>query len=518
MAERAEIGVIAGVPSRHGLWIGLALVVLAASVGLALVASPAPNWVGRAAILSLVVLAVGLVRAQFGALALMFVLFTRLPDLSVYGQPAAIAEMIVALPILAMVTYQLATRRVQPATHLVPIGMLGYAAVALISAIAAQSPISGLAEVAAQLREVGLVFVLATLVTGLAGLRRATWTLIVAATFAAVTGLVGEAIGQDLGGLAIVEQSHIVGPLNGSRLGGLMHESNWFALMLVPVVPLAFYRAWYESRAVLRVGALAAAGLVSLAIVLTFSRGGFLGLLAALGCVAVRQRARPARLLVLLLVPVLLVVTTPLSYWQRMSTLEEFTQSSSPGDESLRDRLTLVKTSVLMLADHPFMGIGAGNYARLYPEYVNRVDPTLVSRKELLTSHSGPIQIAVDSGVAGLAAFGSVLLFAGIGTRQAARYFRRSGSADGVVLLEGVAVSVGAYLVASLFMDSSYNRYFWMLIGLLIIGQRAAQALSGDAPGRIRPAIPLWRSWPRAIIGGPAAVDFAHVTGPPDLP
>lgn len=491
---------IARMSYRPGLWVALL-----AAAGLALLTvSAAPTWLSRAVILSAGVLAVSLVRAEFGALALTFVLFTRLADLSVGAQTAALGEAIVALPVLGIVTYQLAMRRVQPGRHLVLVGMLGSAAVALISDVAAQSPVSGLSEVAAQLRQVGLVFVLATLVTGVDGLQRATWTLIVAAAFAAITGLVGEAIGQDLGGLAVVEHSQIVGALDGSRLGGLMGESNWFALMLVPVVPLALYRAWYESRAMLRVGALAAAGLVSLAIVLTFSRGGFLGLLAALGLVALRQRTRPARLLVLGLVPVLLVIATPPSYWQRMFTLEEFIRGSSSSDESLRDRLTLMEVGALMLADHPLTGVGKGNYATLYPQYVTRVDPTLLSRKGVLFTHSGPIQIAADSGIAGLAAFGGVLVLAGIGTKRAARYGRQSGPLHGAVLLEAVAVSIGAYLVASLFMDSSYDRYFWMLIGLLVIGQRAAQAMPGaDAPrriGKLGAATHSWRSWPGAII------------------
>jgi O-antigen ligase len=499
MLPRTHLQATVGWPYVRRSAPGAALVGAEVAAGLLLLANGgAPVWVGRALLLSAGVLAASLLNAELGALALLGVLFARLSELWVTGAPLAVGELIVALPVLALTTRQILRRGLRPVRSPLVIAMLVCASVPLVSNAAAATPANGVAEFSAQLRQIGLVIVLATLISGIAGLRRASWVMIGVGVFAAVTGVLGEMLGRDLGGLAIVEHSQIVGPLDGSRLGGLMGESNWFALMLLPLVPLALYRAWYESGVVLRLAGLGSAAAISLGIMLTFSRAGFVGLLAALALLAVRQRGHPARLLLLAMVPVVLLAATPPSYWQRMFTLGELVPGSSPEDESLRDRWSLAQVGLLMLVDHPVAGVGHTNYAALYSSYAPVVDPTLPNRrgKPLLYTHSGPVQIAADGGLLGLATFGIALgLIAAVSRRTILR-LKSTGDSAGAMLLEAAQVSIGAYLVASVFMDGSYDRYFWSLIGLVVIGELAAHTSTASASADWR----WWRKWPGAII------------------
>jgi hypothetical protein len=126
------------------------------------------------------------------------------------------------------------------------------------------------------------------------------------------------------------------------------------------------------------------------------------------------------------------------------------------------------------------------------------VDPTLLNRngKPLLYTHSGPIQIAADGGLLGLASFGAALALTAVVSRKTIRQLKEAEEWTGARLLEAAQVSIGAYLVASVFMDGSYDRYFWLLIGLVLIGERAVHTAAASAEADWRP----WRDWPGAII------------------
>lgn len=155
---------------------------------------------------------------------------------------------------------------------------------------------------------------------------------------------------------------------DGHVFGSYAHP-NSFAGYLVLFLPAVFGAAWlarhqnlpYASRMLLLTGAIISAG----ALYLTHSRGAMLGLLAAGGLVGVVVgwrwlMANPVYLLVLLLGVVgggyLLV------------------QAGSRGVGKTADtaayRLDYWSATARMLRDHPFQGVGAGNFGGAYPRYM----------------------------------------------------------------------------------------------------------------------------------------------------
>lgn len=85
-------------------------------------------------------------------------------------------------------------------------------------------------------------------------------------------------------------------------------------------------------------------------------------------------------------------------------------------DESSGNRLELVEGGLAMVADRPLWGFGSGSFAERFRE---REDAS--SRRAASASHTIPITVAAEQGVAGLAAYLVLavtslrLLFAGLG-------------------------------------------------------------------------------------------------------
>jgi O-antigen ligase len=70
-------------------------------------------------------------------------------------------------------------------------------------------------------------------------------------------------------------------------------------------------------------------------------------------------------------------------------------------DVTARERLYMWKSGLVMWREHPWLGVGPGGVGRLYRQYAQ---PEAV-RKTTSHVHSSPLQVLVERGVVGLAAW-----------------------------------------------------------------------------------------------------------------
>ncbi len=127
--------------------------------------------------------------------------------------------------------------------------------------------------------------------------RAAGWALILSGGFMAAVNVyqfVSGTFDNDYLGLAQAEIAQIVtGEADAPRIGGPLASPNFFALVLVPVVAMAWSRVVSVTESAAGRALAAGCGLLSLvAMVLTFSRGALVGL-ALIGLILV-WRARPS--------------------------------------------------------------------------------------------------------------------------------------------------------------------------------------------------------------------------------
>ncbi len=178
------------------------------------------------------------------------------------------------------------------------------------------------------------------------------------------------------------------------------------------------------------------------AFALTYVRGAWLGFLA--GAVVVIGLVRHGRRLVLIgvLLLVALVALVP-GLRQRAESIAD------PADPTARDRWSMWASGIAMARDHPLTGAGPGQVKHEYRRYA-RPDALQRSRGHL---HNTPLQILVERGVLGLAAWLSIFA---VYAWQAACRLRALAAADlaGARIVVGSLAAVVGFLVGGL---TEYN-------------------------------------------------------------
>ncbi len=228
------------------------------------------------------------------------------------------------------------------------------------------------------------------------------------------------------------------------RGSGTFDQPNPFAGYLNTVLPLAICCLIFRvlpRRWMWLVVAVTAAGILG-----SLSRGGELGSVAALLTIGLaRTKIVKAFLLVAVatgaLVAAGLVVgllpgslTDPIAQGLGIANVDVVNPNSV--DWSTAERLAHMEAGLHMFADHPYLGVGIGNYPAQYPNY--QVAP--VWGPNLGHAHNYYINIAAEAGVIGFAAY--ILLF-GSAMAICLRTYRRSTEPFGKTLgLGGLAVLI----------------------------------------------------------------------------
>lgn len=324
-------------------------------------------------------------------------------------------------------------------------------------------------------KSVAIYLLVATLASSAALVRRAAWSLLACGALLGSLGVAQIATGDfqnDFGGLARVKYAQIYGDVFEPRIAGPLGDPNFYAQALVLLVPLGLSLAMSERAAHRKAIALAGTGLVVGAAALTYSRGGALALavvlaLSLLAWPLSRRRAALATGLVAVLVALLV----PAGFARRLTTLEQVwpgREAVLRPDSSLEKRRLLVGAAWRMFLDHPLAGVGAGNYTVHFESYADEVGGMARDYEEpdeRHYPHSLYLEIAAETGLVGLVAFGGVIAAGVVSLRRAREAFRRAGDERTAALVQGFAIALFGYLVSSLFLHGHYQRYLWLLLG-----------------------------------------------------
>jgi probable O-glycosylation ligase (exosortase A-associated) len=212
-----------------------------------------------------------------------------------------------------------------------------------------------------------------------------------------------------LGFLAVKEGliSLLVGGGHKILGSGSVGDNNSLAAGLLMIVPLLFYLSRYAAVRYVRAGLLAVLGLSLVTIVMTFSRGGFIGLLV-LGAFMIknsRYRLRSAAVVVAL--AAVTYVLAPESWFMRLDTI-----STIDNDSSFMGRVVAWKMSWLIAMDRPFFGGGMhavqnmlvwSTYRPLLPSLDFIVTPPADTIPH--AAHSIYFEVLGDTGFVGLLLF-----------------------------------------------------------------------------------------------------------------
>jgi O-antigen ligase len=253
---------------------------------------------------------------------------------------------------------------------------------------------------------------------------------------------------------------------------GLTQNPNDLALMLNLLLPLSAGLLGSVRSASARTVLVGAVVLDAVAIVLTFSRAGFLTLAASgaffLGGFARRQRWKPVVLTVAL--GLVSLPFLPQGYIDRLATIADI-ESDPTGSAQERWKDTLAAAQFVL--DNPILGAGAG---------MNILALNEVRGPEWKMVHNAYLEYAVDLGLPGLVLF--VLLLASC-FRTAGSVRKRCQASPAVrglgEIAHGIQVSLAAFAVAAFFHPVGYQFYFFYLAGLAVAARAAYEESTGQS-------------------------------------
>lgn len=291
---------------------------------------------------------------------------------------------------------------------------------------------------------------------------------------------------NEWGGLARIKHAQIYGDVFEERIAGPLGDPNYFAQMLLLLVPLGLLPTW-AGRRWRRGLALAAAVLLAAATVYTYSRGGALalGLVVAL---ALLVRGLTWRMVTAAAAGVLVaVLLMPGAFARRLTTLQQILPGQEQvldPDSSIEKRRLVTRVAWEIFLDHPGLGVGAGNYAARFPSYAARTgfavreydDPS-----EPQYPHNLYLEIGAETGMVGLLAFGALVLGVFGVLARARRRFLDLGQPGLADLSAALAIGVAGYLASSLFLHGHFLRYLWLFFGLAVACDLLAGRLTSTA-------------------------------------
>ena len=282
------------------------------------------------------------------------------------------------------------------------------------------------------------------------------------------------------------------------RAAGPFGESNFFALSLATLMPMALYLigrgGWRQ-----RIGIVAVPCLIA-GIYATGSRGGALAGGAAILVVSLLsgdRRVRIGGVAAIVAAGLLLLLFSA--------------QASSSASRTVSGRTTENLIAWAMFKDYPIVGVGPDQYPMLYSLYTPKIGNDNRTERE---PHSLPLQILAEQGLVGLLGWIGAIIFLARLT-----YTRRvwDDPTGRIVIL-----SIVTYLLGSLFLHGSELRLLWILAGMLIavgvwgappVARRRSAPTAGERRARLGRGEPQWR-WCSAGLGSRTRSCAARASGP----
>ncbi len=426
-----------------------------------------------AGIAGLVMVMMIVIQPSLGANILIIAIFTNISSLLTdSGYPGVIKPLVVVVFAAIMVRNyyagQLPTERNQ--TLRVEFFIIGYAITVVLSYLVADSKSRAMDNITDLAKDIAILYTILFALRNIRDWKRTIWAIIITASLLSILGLFQVASGnytETFFGLAKVVRDGAT-----QRLGGPVNEPNMWGQIIVAVLSLAIFRTLHETHPTRKLISAGMTALIFMELLNTYSRGAYLAFSVAVFLIMfVFEKNFDLRKAILgVIVVVMVFPLLPASYRDRFSTLLSLSPSTENGiyeDSSFRGRTSEILTGLRMFAEHPILGLGAGNYRNNYQKYAQLIGIEL--RSEEREAHSLYIEVLAETGILGIFFFGGIIysLFAAL-TKMTRLLQNYPGYDDWLPWLNAFKVALGGYLTAAIFLQGSYIRYFWIFVALTV--------------------------------------------------
>src|SRR6266480_7719450 len=216
------------------------------------------------------------------------------------------------------------------------------------------------------------------------------------------------------------------------------------------------------SRILVRLGGGISAILLLVVILLTQSRGAFIGLVAGMGPALIWSGLkRPGRLLFFAGILALVIgLAIPASVWERLSGIEKLTSESTIAEAdalgSAAQRLAIQKVAWQIFVDNPVFGVGLGAYPLMNARYAPELG--------ISDTHNTYLNLAAELGLPGLVLWCALVLSV---LRYAYRSRRLAAPGELATQQAWIERALCAYLVAAVFGSFAKLTFPYLLLAVL---------------------------------------------------
>lgn len=454
-------------------------IALGVVIGMGVVLSGQPGVV-LILLLGVIIFAGAVLSVEFGLLILVLLAYTRTSDILVqYYSAPSVAKLFIPLLIVAILVrwalnHQPPRGWEKPAILLGIYGMVGFG-----SLIYAPDPYRVQDALIVFVKDAIIVLVVVVLLQTARNFKRVVWTLILIGIFLGSLSLfqyVTKTYNDNYLGFAQANIQSITGERSDYRSAGPIGDPNYYAQIMVVLLPIALERLLHEQKPLLR--GLAAWGVVVIvfAIFLTYSRGGFLAMSVSLLAFLMVYPPKIAYIPIAIMGGLLLLSLAPPNYLDRILSLNElFTSDGSRmvNDPALRGRASENLAALAMVKAHPLFGIGLSNFSYLFNQYSKEAGLALVATER--AAHNLYLEVVAETGLVGLATFLIILATCIRTIAHCWWVFVKTKYREYAGMIAAFGMGFLGYLVAAFFIHGAYPRYFYLLIGIALSLHLVAQ-------------------------------------------
>lgn len=277
--------------------------------------------------------------------------------------------------------------------------------------------------------------------------------------FDAIVGINHYLTGQYHGGGGIYDR------IQGAA-AGIVSNPNDLALTLVLAMPFALYLFMISRKPLHKLVCGIYVLLAMVAVMSTFSRGGFVTLAVVLAVFALKmlKQKGPKIILLFILILMVFVIMAPSEYTGRLSSITDFSKDDTG---SANARMASTRAGISIMFESPIFGTGLGMNGLSLND--KNLGWTLI--------HNAYLQIGADLGVPAFIVF-VLLLFKLI---KNVRLIQKNTAGvkeekDLLYMAQAVEVSLIGFAVGALVAPVAYNFYFYYLAGFAIALNRISSS------------------------------------------
>ena len=248
------------------------------------------------------------------------------------------------------------------------------------------------------------------------------------------------------------------------RISGGAYGPNEFAIGILPFIGLSFYAVFSEKKILLKILLSIISLTLTIALILTLSRGGLAGFVGMSLFSVFRAKRKFLAVIFIVILGIALVNFLPQDFYERI----EKTRLEDTYDEAIGStvrRYYLAKAAWEMYLDYPVFGMGLGNY------YYNcRLYYPLVGGR----AHNMYLEIMAEMGTVGLLLFMSVIL-------SAFKSINRVIKSDTELSHYGRGLFVGltGFLISAIFLHAQVEKSLWLSVLLALALGRLVTSKKG---------------------------------------